>query len=661
MNLESFGIANFKAFGNALQRMPLRPITLIFGANSAGKSSLLHGLLWALESVSKGSFETRTSERVSGKLDLGGFRSVTHAHRIENKIAIEFGCGRLAATGEEIRIRYQVGIRSDEDFRADYQRLLKSHPEIEEFIECCRKEEDVAQTFLRLTHQRPASDTEIDQALESEETWRKFLEPYHAGLDERAEEEPGHDWDQWRENRSVDEMRELFRKGCAARKRMLELGGPELIPRARELWKSFEKQQAKEKERISVISCEVRFGSRIGLKARRPIDSDTIEIDPDSLTEDWKQVPGNDGYVIQGMAAEASRSLPAKIHTPFKGISCEILPGGSNPDDDYYGVNAHVCGWLGEHWKEIAKMAERLIYVGPLRALPLRHELIGHPGEIPPDPLLKPWCRMRDDGNIRAAINEALNGLTQSGVSFRKAIYGRTGSFRKVLEDLPVRPGQPDWLGTIPVPFRWEESGLLKGYVKRPAEFEPETEEPYYGDLKDDDPDAADTMLEKHLVENFPHEVLLDLKVRDGSTGVDVTLQDVGVGISQIAPVLVHTLGNENALVMIEQPEIHIHPALQAELGDVFIEAAIGPKKNTILLETHSEHLILRILRRIRETTRGTLPEGILPVKPQDIAVLYVESGEEGSIVQELRVNDQGRFINDWPHGFFEERFNEEF
>jgi predicted ATPase len=126
-------------------------------------------------------------------------------------------------------------------------------------------------------------------------------------------------------------------------------------------------------------------------------------------------------------------------------------------------------------------------------------------------------------------------------------------------------------------------------------------------------------------------------------------------------PIILESFAQENKLIAIEQPELHLHPALQAELGDVFIESALGENKNTFLLETHSEHLILRILRRIRETTRNKLREGAIPVRSDDIAVLYVEPGEDGSVVRELRVNNQGRFIDDWPNGFFEERFSEEF
>ena len=74
------------------------------------------------------------------------------------------------------------------------------------------------------------------------------------------------------------------------------------------------------------------------------------------------------------------------------------------------------------------------------------------------------------------------------------------------------------------------------------------------------------------------------------------------------------------------------------------------------ILETHSEHLILRVLRRIRETTDGKLPLGAVPVGPKDVAVLYVEPTDHGSRVLELRVDEAGEFVDRWPHGFFEER-----
>ena len=94
-------------------------------------------------------------------------------------------------------------------------------------------------------------------------------------------------------------------------------------------------------------------------------------------------------------------------------------------------------------------------------------------------------------------------------------------------------------------------------------------------------------------------------------------------------------------------------------MGDLFIESALGERKNTFLLETHSEHLILRILRRVRETTAGTLLEGSQPVRPEDVSVLYVQPGPNGAEVIELPVTPDGDFDRPWPGGFFAERFKD--
>jgi hypothetical protein len=103
---------------------------------------------------------------------------------------------------------------------------------------------------------------------------------------------------------------------------------------------------------------------------------------------------------------------------------------------------------------------------------------------------------------------------------------------------------------------------------------------------------------------------LNELVLIDKRTETAVSHRDVGIGVSQVLPVLVMAYGLEGKLLAIEQPEIHLHPALQAELGDAFIQSALGDNKNSFILETHSEHLILRIMRRIRDTSDNRLPPG---------------------------------------------------
>ena len=151
------------------------------------------------------------------------------------------------------------------------------------------------------------------------------------------------------------------------------------------------------------------------------------------------------------------------------------------------------------------------------------------------------------------------------------------------------------------------------------------------------------------------------LSMVDRRTNTIVSHRDVGVGISQVLPVLVYAFAHKERLIAIEQPEIHLHPQLQAELGDVFIQSALGENKNTLILETHSEHLILRILRRIRETSDGTIEDKRYSIKAEDVQVLYVQPSPTGSIIHKLEITRDGEFTTKWPEGFFAERAKELF
>jgi len=123
--------------------------------------------------------------------------------------------------------------------------------------------------------------------------------------------------------------------------------------------------------------------------------------------------------------------------------------------------------------------------------------------------------------------------------------------------------------------------------------------------------------------------------------------------------------------MLIEQPELHIHPKLQCDLGDLFISTANDKSNMSIhsqmIIETHSEHLLLRLLKRIRETSENNLEPGIIGLKHDDIAIYYSDKNiDDASIPQEinikhLRVDKTGEFIDQWPKGFFEERDRELF
>ena len=139
----------------------------------------------------------------------------------------------------------------------------------------------------------------------------------------------------------------------------------------------------------------------------------------------------------------------------------------------------------------------------------------------------------------------------------------------------------------------------------------------------------------------------------DQRSGVQVTPADVGFGISQVLPIVTELSARSNSIVLIEQPEIHLHPAMQAELADLLIESSSATGRgNQIIAETHSETLVLRVQNRIRE---GAL-------SPKDVIVLYVDQSADGTgIVKELRLSEEGEFLDSWPGGFFDEQFTELF
>lgn len=145
-----------------------------------------------------------------------------------------------------------------------------------------------------------------------------------------------------------------------------------------------------------------------------------------------------------------------------------------------------------------------------------------------------------------------------------------------------------------------------------------------------------------------------EVRIQRTAESASVFLTDVGFGVSQILPVLVLLFYvPEGSTVILEQPEIHLHPAVQAGLADVFIDA-IKRRKLQIILESHSEHLLQRLQLRMAE-------KGLNPEKEFDsnLAKLYFTSIEEGkSKLTKLQLDDYGN-INNWPEGFFGDAFGE--
>lgn len=174
------------------------------------------------------------------------------------------------------------------------------------------------------------------------------------------------------------------------------------------------------------------------------------------------------------------------------------------------------------------------------------------------------------------------------------------------------------------------------------------------------DAHAIDKDSYQWLSGNYSAEFFGKLNLKD-SHGRLLDFKEVGSGIGYVLPVLIESFrkGNIGKIVFLQQPELHLHPALQACLTDVLIEASCDRR---IIAETHSEHMILRALKRVRQTTNGTIKDPELKLEAKDVAVNYFEPLPDGSTrVHILRVSEDGDFLDRWPNGFFAERDQELF
>lgn len=160
----------------------------------------------------------------------------------------------------------------------------------------------------------------------------------------------------------------------------------------------------------------------------------------------------------------------------------------------------------------------------------------------------------------------------------------------------------------------------------------------------------------------IPYEILIN-KLGDNSTGPIISIllrdirtdtvvgpSDVGVGISQILPIIIEGTIRKNSTICVEQPEIHLHPKLQADLAEFFVDTC---RNNQWIIETHSESLMLRLQKLLRMKDER--------IKCDDISIIYVHPTSKGSKLHHIRLDENGGFKDEWPAGFFDERIDEIF
>lgn len=578
--LTALHLGNFKAFGKT-QKIPIKPITLIFGANSAGKSSLIHSLCFANEAMRTGDLDVFQTNIGGESVDLGGFRQ--YVHRRDTQSRVEWGVdldtakmhGRLAelfAPVKKVSVFIRIGLRH---------------------IEPTRKKETINQKTGEIEIiELPTGGAPIP-------TGKPYVTSYEVFAD-----------------------------------------GKSILSASRQPEKNLQ---------LNTLDHEHPIFHEV-IKALVQVSTTTESLSP----EDFEAVGKAINEVVPDIEIEAGNFLPNGLvrseDLRVSGGMMTFMPisRGQRENDLADFVRLYIPNILHEMIKGLTDAVEnelkRFSYLGPLRSYPPRHLAFAQYHDTNWEAGGgSAWDKVRRDDELREIINEWLSNPERLKTPYKLDI-------RKLYDLEELRD---------PLTKRIQAELMLRlqDYVTDPMTDDED------GSL-DDEPNRNLEDFEESLstTEDIfePVDSVNELSLIDLRSNTKVSHRDVGIGISQVLPVLVNAYASKNNIVAIEQPEIHLHPALQAELGDVFIDSALGERSNTFIVETHSEHLILRILRRIRETTTGKKAVK-QQINPEDISLLFIGESNKQNGILNLRVDKNGRIIDRVPGGFFEDDFAEIF
>jgi hypothetical protein len=533
-------LKNFKGFSEEV-RIELRPITLLFGSNSAGKSSVLQALQYLHEVLAGGNLDADSTRHGGGVLGLGGFQNLVH--------------GRDKSKSIEIGVQMSLGDTSMLDAEED---------EVSDFDS---PSEGLQQFAGRLNEfKRRANDVELRLKV---------------------------GWSEQRNEPVVQEYKVLLNGVWCA-----------------QIIASLDGRQA---------SLKLHGSHPLFMVPHEDVGNIVTELDslvsPNDLVFDYElpsmgNMRENGGlvswvpdvlFVIQEHGAEPAGAGFANWMRVMDGARPKFnafrirVPGAKTAESlQWVRQFESFLGWLLVGPEELLRSQLRgLRYIGPLRVVP-------------------------DRGNANTR-RTGPGDWADGSAAWATLANGSPG----------LRARVSSWMKDV--------NRLNTGYavaLRTTKEFE----------IDPVDESPRDSMGQKRIRVAF----------RDGA-GLEHDPQDVGVGVSQILPVAVAALDGRASLVCIEQPELHVHPAVQVGLGDLFIEGAVN-QGLSFLIETHSEHMILRLLRRIREAQECAPIEDSLRIDPSEIAVNCLSRRGGAVRVERIPITPDGDFAKSWPQGFFDER-----
>lgn len=549
--IKSLSLKNFKGFSKEV-RIDLRPITLLFGANSAGKSSVLHALQYVREILDRNNANADRTAQGGEAIDLGGFVNLVHGRSVDRQIEIEV---EMALGDSSIPELVPEAFEEWQTQEAVVWSIYNSLQDIRN---------KVKQVSVRLTigwNSLREEPVVVGYEVGTNGTWCAKLEASGDGRDTRMR---------------LNRENPIF---------MVDAPDADALLTELDDWVSALDLGAEKNVKEGAEEVTSNAPPAPATEPGTPMTQRSVL--PDLLIAVQEAGLERPGKGLRAWLTGFNGALPRL------GEMLYIPAPGVQGADNIYVVREFTAflSWLTIGPAMLLRdQLRQLRYIGPLRRIPPRRFEVS---------LTKSEAAWSDG----MAAWEALMTGPQSLVD-----------------------GCSEWMSGT--------DKLGTGYSlsrRQLQEF----------DLSTTDPSPEGRAR--------PRIALTD------AAGLKHQAQDIGVGVSQVLPVVVAAQEGNASVVCIEQPELHVHPAVQVGLGDLFIDGALN-KGLSFLIETHSEHLILRLLRRIREATKEEIRHDDIPVTPDLVGVYYLSKESGHVVVTEIPITDEGEFDKPWPSGFFEER-----
>ncbi|UCG01864.1 MAG: DUF3696 domain-containing protein [Candidatus Heimdallarchaeota archaeon] len=567
--ITNLSLQNFKGFGYPGQNIPMNRITLLFGANSAGKTSIIQSLLLLHQTITEATDPTTVLLPNGTLISLGSFREFVHKHDLDREIKIGIESEYIDSMCFSFRL--QNNLMEMASFEGLAKEWMTTNSKIQNWERIRFRGENAdrnrynmnfinyVETFDQLLQQPNIIEDlikEVQRRKEFTERTLKLLEGEMTQIDKKQliEEEDKDIYSHKMMNFLVTNIFRSIKEGGETRpqdelKNLLLYLSPQdfefttdllKFTTSKELIQLFNEviTSIKEKRISSMLDFQekVTISNLLMLKSNFTLEKNEKGKTPDLQKEQIKKLI---------------------FTTIFR---------------EYFNIPSMKKN-IEYTRKKINHQLARILFLGPLRREPERYYFFS--GNVPTD-VGKKGDKTAESlfysKDIQEAVNKKLNEL---GIDYHINVT------------------------------------------------------PISGETKD----------------------IFSVRLLDQTLKTDVSISEVGFGFSQILPIIVQSYLSTDNIICIEQPEIHIHPRLQTELAQLFYERVKENKKLQYIIETHSEHIILRFQKLIRKQQ----------LKPSDISVIYVMKEKEGIICKQLKLDQKGDFIDPWPEGFFDEAFKERF